>query len=526
MSNPASKVRRSSSSSVADPSRLAAPRGHLRLAGPPDAPDAPLAVDSPASGAVWARRYRAKLLVSDALVVSAALTFALLARFGIDGASTPIGPLHTGYWATSAVIGAIWLTSLAALGTRDGRVIGLGATEYKRVVNASAITFGLLAITFMIFRVDIARSYFVLAFPLGASVLTLERWLWRKWLTKQRHYGHYLSRVLVVGRRDDVEYVVTQISEKSAAAYYVVGAALDDADDAVRSSGIDAGDHIVPVLADFEKVADTVGALGVDTVIVAGQPNGGAQYIRNLGWELETTSAELVLSSRLTDVAGPRIRFRPVEGLPLIHVEIPRFDGFKHVLKRGLDIGASAGALVLLSPVLLLVAGLIRIDSPGPVLFRQERCGRGGETFLMVKFRSMIPDAEDNLHALLDQNDASGTLFKIRNDPRITRIGGFLRKHSIDELPQLWNILVGNMSIVGPRPPLPQEVQQYETHVRRRLYIKPGLTGMWQISGRSDLSWEESVRLDLYYVENWSLAGDLMIIWRTIQVVIHPVGAY
>ncbi|KGJ79336.1 polyprenyl glycosylphosphotransferase [Cryobacterium roopkundense] len=486
----------------------------------------PMAVDSPASGAVWARRYRARLLASDALVVTAALTIALFARFGIDGASTPIGPLHTEYWVISAVIGATWLTSLGALRTRDSRVIGMGVTEYKRVFNASAITFGLLAITFLIFQVDIARSYFILAFPLGAVVLTLERWLWRKWLSKQRRFGHYLSRVLVVGQRDDVEYVITQISGESAVAYYVVGAVLDDADSTVRVSGMDAGDHVVPVLADFDNVADTVGALGVNIVIVAGQPSGGAPFIRSLGWELENTAAELVLSSRLTDVAGPRIHFRPVEGLPLIHVEIPRFDGFKHALKRGLDLTTAACALVVLSPCLLLVAALIRLDSPGPVLFRQERCGRGGETFRMVKFRSMVPNAEDNLTGLLDQNEASGTLFKIRNDPRITRIGGFLRKHSIDELPQLWNILVGDMSLVGPRPSLPQEVQKYETHVHRRLYIKPGLTGMWQINGRSDLSWEESVRLDLYYVENWSLAGDLMIIWRTIKVVIHPVGAY
>ncbi|KFF60213.1 polyprenyl glycosylphosphotransferase, partial [Cryobacterium sp. MLB-32] len=411
------------------------------------------------------------------------MTIALFARFGIDGASTPVGPLHTDYWVLSIVIGATWLTSLGALHTRDGRVIGMGATEYKRVVNASAITFGLLAITFLIFQVDIARSYFILAFPLGAAVLTVERWAWRKWLSTQRTFGHYLSRVLVVGQRADVEYVITQISEKSAVAYYVVGAALDDADDVIRASGIDAGDHIVPIVAGFDRVADTVGRLGVDTVIVAGQPRGGAQYIRSLGWELENTAAELVLSSRLTDVAGPRIHFRPVDGLPLIHVEIPRFDGLKHGLKRGLDVAASAFALVLLSPGLLLVAGLIRLDSPGPILFRQERCGRGGQTFRMIKFRSMVPNAEDKLDGLLDQNDAAGTLFKIRNDPRITRIGGFLRKHSIDELPQLWNILMGDMSIVGPRPSLPREVQQYETHVHRRLYIKPGLTGMWQVSG-------------------------------------------
>ena len=245
-----------------------------------------------------------------------------------------------------------------------------------------------------------------------------------------------------------------------------------------------------------------------------------------MGWELEGTSTELVLSSRLTDVAGPRIHFRPVEGLPLIHVEIPRFDGGRHALKRTLDIVTTACAMVLLLPVLATIAVLIKLDSRGPVLFRQQRCGRNGQTFRMIKFRSMVATAEDDLAGLLDQNEASGVLFKIRNDPRITKIGRILRKYSLDELPQLWNIFVGEVSHVGPRPPLPEEVQGYETHVHRRLYIKPGLTGMWQVNGRSNLSWEDSVRLDLYYVENWSLTGDLMIIWRTIKTVTRPVGAY
>jgi exopolysaccharide biosynthesis polyprenyl glycosylphosphotransferase len=279
-------------------------------------------------------------------------------------------------------------------------------------------------------------------------------------------------------------------------------------------------------VADLAHVADAVAAMGVDTVIVAGQPSGGSQYIRNLGWELEATTAELVLSSRLTDVAGPRIHFRPVEGLPLIHVEIPHFEGAKHVLKRTFDLAVSALALLVLLPALAVIALCVKLDSAGPVLFRQERCGRNGLSFHMVKFRSMVQTAEDDLAGLLDKNEGAGVLFKIRNDPRITRVGRFLRKYSLDELPQLWNILVGDMSLVGPRPPLPREVECYETPVHRRLYIKPGLTGMWQVNGRSNLSWEDSVRLDLYYVENWSLTGDLMIMWRTVKAMAQPEGAY
>lgn len=481
-----------------------------------------IALDTPSSGLIWAQRYRTKLRLTDSAVIVLAVSVALVVRFGVNGIPAVPGSFSANYWLVSLLIVAAWLTTLALFHTRDSRVIGVGASEYKQVVNASVITFGMLAIAFLILHIDIARLYFVLALPIGIVVLVLERWLWRKWLLHQRKFGHYLSRVIVVGNREDVQYVVSQINTKSGAAYYIVGAALENG----IGEEISAGERTVPIVSDFDNVASAAAAMGVDTVIVAGQPSGGSSYIRNLGWDLEGTSAELVLSSRLTDVAGPRIHFRPVDGLPLIHVEIPRFEGGRHALKRTLDVVTTGLAMLLLLPVLAVIAVLIKMDSPGPVLFRQQRCGRNGQMFRMIKFRSMVQSAEDDLAGLLDQNEAAGVLFKIRNDPRITRIGRVLRKYSLDELPQLWNIFVGEMSLVGPRPPLPEEVQVYETHVHRRLYIKPGLTGMWQVNGRSNLSWEDSVRLDLYYVENWSLAGDLMIIWRTFKTVIQPVGAY
>ncbi|MCU1442964.1 MAG: polyprenyl glycosylphosphotransferase [Cryobacterium sp.] len=495
-------------------------RPKLQLVDAPGRP-APAAAIA-ASGLAWARRYRTKLRVSDIGIVIAAVTVAHLARFGTEGIRAAVGTFSANYWLLSFLIMATWIITLGAFRTRDTRVIGVGAAEYKQVINASALAFGMLAILFLVLQVDIARGYFVLTLPLGLGGLILERWLWRKWLLRQCRLGHYLARAIVVGNRDDVEYVVGQIDQKSGAAYYVVGAAIDGED----RGNVTVGAHEVPIVAGYSDVARAARDMGVETVIVAGQPRGGSTFIRKLGWDLENTSAELVLSSRLTDVAGPRIHFRPVEGLPLIHVEIPHFGGAKHALKRGLDIVASAAGVIVLFPMLVVIAIMIKHDSPGPVLFRQERCGRNGETFNMLKFRSMVETAEDDLASLLDKNEASGVLFKIRNDPRITRVGRFIRKYSIDELPQLWNVLVGNMSLVGPRPPLPSEVQIYETHVHRRLYIKPGVTGMWQVNGRSNLSWEDSVRLDLYYVENWSLAGDLMIIWRTFKTVARPVGAY
>ncbi|MFO7689093.1 MAG: sugar transferase, partial [Cryobacterium sp.] len=227
--------------------------------------------------------------------------------------------------------------------------------------------------------------------------------------------------------------------------------------EASGSISVTSNGQLVPVVADFSQVAAAAQSLGVDAVIVAGYPSLDRTYIRTLAWDLEKTNDDLVLPSRLTDVADPRIHFRPLEGLPLIHVEIPHFAGAKHVLKRTLAVAAAGFGILLLLPLLFIIALMIKRDRPSPVLFRQVRCGRNGDSFHMLKFRSMVQTAEDDLAELLDKNEASGVLFKIRNDPRITRFGRFIRKYSLDELPQLWNVLVGDMSLVGPRPPPPAE---------------------------------------------------------------------
>lgn len=474
------------------------------------------------SGRSWAHAYLTRLRITDTLIIVAAIGTAFLIRFGPDDIATNLSGFPLQYLAISIAIAVCWTVALSAAHTRDPRIMGLGVTEYRRVASASALTFGVLAIVFLVAKVDIARGYFVLALPIGAVALVGSRWMWRRWLIGQRRYDHYLSRALVIGAADDVEYVAGQIRDKSGAAYQVVGAAVDDPQlDSIRVKG-----ESVPVVGGLADVTAAAGRLRADTVIVAGQPRGGSRFIRDLGWALEGTATELVLASRLTDVAGPRIHFRPVEGLPLIHVEIPQFEGGKHVLKRLLDVAVSGTAILLLLPFLVVIGLAVRLDSAGPAIFRQERVGRNGSTFTMLKFRSMAIDAEERLAALTAQNEGAGLLFKMKDDPRVTRVGRFIRKYSLDELPQLWNVLVGDMSLVGPRPPLRREVDGYESHVHRRLYIKPGLTGMWQVNGRSDLSWDESVRLDLYYVENWSLTGDLVILWRTARVLLHPTGAY
>jgi exopolysaccharide biosynthesis polyprenyl glycosylphosphotransferase len=475
-----------------------------------------------ATGVSWSRRFRRKLLVSDTLVIVSAITAAFIARFGLS--ALPFGGvgITTEYAVLAAVIAVAWMVMLAAYHSRDARVLGVGFAEYKSVVSASSLTFGLLAIGFLVLQVPIARGFYVVALPAGLTGLLLERWLWRRWLNHNRGEGHYLSRAIVVGEASDVNYVVRQIDKKSGAAYNVVGVALPSSERVQMQFAR----HPVPVVSDLESVGAAVRNIGADAVIVAGEPAGHGHFIRDLGWELEGTGAELVVASSLTNVAGPRIHFRPVEGLPLMHVELPQFEGGKHLLKRIFDVALSSTALLMLLPLFAVIAIAIRHDSEGPVLFRQERVGRNGKTFRMLKFRSMVQTAEADLAVLVEKNEGSGPLFKMKNDPRVTRVGRFLRRFSLDELPQFWNVLAGEMSLVGPRPPLQAEVKDYERHVHRRLYIKPGLTGMWQVNGRSDLSWEESVRLDLYYVENWSLTGDLIILWRTLRVFARPVGAY
>ncbi|TAM69577.1 MAG: sugar transferase [Microbacteriaceae bacterium] len=469
---------------------------------------------------LWSRSYRTRLAFSDTVIVVMSVAIAFLARFGLG--NDDLGGLGQLYWAVAFVFVTTWLLLLGVFHTRESRIIGIGVTEYQRVAGASFFTFGLLAILFVIGKVDIARGFFVLALPVGLTGLTASRWLWRRWLTRQRAGGHYLSRALVGGAPADVVYVVDQINRNSNAVYNIVGVAIES--DGV-GGGAPAG-LAVPVVADLSTIAMAAGNLHVDTVIVAGRPSEDPTFIRDLSWQLEGAVTELVLASRLTDVAGPRIHFRPMEGLPLIHVEIPQFEGGKHLLKRALDVVFSGIALILLAPLFVLLGVIVRLDSEGGAIFRQVRVGRNSRMFRMLKFRSMVASAEADQVSLEVANEGAGLLFKLKADPRVTRVGRVLRKYSLDELPQLWNVFIGDMSLVGPRPPLPNEVEEYESHVRRRLFIKPGLTGMWQVNGRSDLSWDESVRLDLYYVENWSLTGDLIIMWRTLRVLLRPVGAY
>jgi exopolysaccharide biosynthesis polyprenyl glycosylphosphotransferase len=291
--------------------------------------------------------------------------------------------------------------------------------------------------------------------------------------------------------------------------------------------GLD-GDQLdgVPVIGLLEDVAKYVRHDGYRVVAVTPDPHWSPDRLQRLAWNLEGSDAEMIVAPVLMEVAGPRLHVDAVLGIPLLRVSMPTFTGGRRAIKGVADRMGAAVLLVLFAPLMVLVGLLVLVDSRGGAFYRQRRVGKDGREFTIVKFRTMVAGAHGARAELADRNEGAGVLFKLRRDPRVTRVGAVLRRYSLDELPQLFNVLTGSMSLVGPRPPLPEECAAYDPDIRRRLLVKPGLTGLWQISGRSDLPWEEAVRLDLRYVEDWSLALDTVILWKTLRAVLHGQGAY
>lgn len=482
--------------------------------------------DSSSSRTHWAHDYRRRLMVTDILVVIFAVAGSQFLWLGLTPSQVTIGDnqaaLRLSYLTVSAVLIISWLVSLAAFDSRNSRFTGIGPTEFKLVFDASLRLFGLVAIVALLFKVDFARSFILTAFPSGVILLIGTRWLWRQWLMKQRLNGKHLATALLVGSFDSINSVADQFQRFPHAGFRAIGMC-------VPASAVD-GQHPehpeIPVLGSISDVTDIARSCGADSVILTSTDALPPRVVRRIAWSLEASGIDLAVAPALTDIAGPRIHTSPLAGLPLIHVEVPRYQGGAQWAKTAFDIAFGAMAIIALSPVILVISILIKLTSSGPVFFRQERVGLNGIPFRMFKFRTMVANAEELLPGLAAQNQGRGLLFKLKSDPRITPFGSFLRRFSLDELPQFFNVLVGHMSVVGPRPPLQSEVAEYEPEVRRRLLVKPGITGPWQISGRSDLSWDDGVRLDLYYVENWTLMGDLVLIWRTIKAVVTQHGAY
>ena len=468
----------------------------------------------------WLRRYQLGLVVIDLVASGLAAWCSFWLRFGDSSG----GPSN---WAVALLLPLLWVCLVAMNRAYEGRYVGVGSAEFQRIFHAFLYCVAVVAFTSFAAHADLARGFVLVALPAALGLDLLLRYAARKWLHRQRTAGRALTAVLVVGDPSAIADFSTLVRRDQYAGMRVVGACVPS-EVVVDPATVALLERLqIPLLGDIDSVRTAVDFSGTDTVAVVSSGAIGPEKLRWISWQLEGSSTDLVVSPGLIEVAGPRLHIQPVAGLPLLHVEEPEFSGFRRVLKSGFDRTVALLALVLLLPVLIVIAAAIRLTSSGPAFFRQTRVGRNGSTFTMIKFRSMYTDAEDRLADLLGESQhGDGVLFKMRNDPRVTRIGNVLRKFSLDELPQLINVLNGTMSLVGPRPPLPREVERYEDHVLRRLLVKPGVTGLWQVSGRSELAWDESVRLDLRYVENWSIAGDMLILWKTLFTVVRGTGAY
>jgi exopolysaccharide biosynthesis polyprenyl glycosylphosphotransferase len=465
--------------------------------------------------AVWSRRYVTQLLLIDSVSAMLAISVGWWIRFGLTPPSSP-----GIYLAFSMLLGAGWMTCLQTGGAYEIRRISTGAREYQKVLRAGANLAGSVAIIAYLSGMLVARTFIAVVIPIGIVLMIIGRYVGRQRVHNKRKNGAWTSAILVVGTRESVAQLAQVTARNPQAGLVVVGACVEDAE---------VGSQIAPgvtVVADTTHAAVMAEQLGVDIVAVAGSGL-GPRRIRELGWALEGSGRNMVMAPGLTGVAGPRVHVSPVEGLPLMWVDQPQFTGMRRIVKRCLDLIGATALIALAAPALLLLALVVHLSSRGPALYRSIRMGQDGQQIRVYKFRSMYRDAEQRRATLAEFNESEGgMLFKMRHDPRVTPIGRLIRKFSLDELPQLFNVLAGSMSLVGPRPPLPDEVERYDGRTHRRLLVKPGMTGLWQVSGRSDLTWDESVRLDLYYVENWSLGLDLAIVARTVWAVLRSRGAY
>ncbi len=472
----------------------------------------------------WADRYRTRLLWTDAIVVVAVVAASQVIRFGLKP-SVPVASLHAPVIVMTILLSAVWIATLHIFRVADVRILGSGPTEYSRLLRASFATFGLVAIVDLLFKLNIARGLIAIALPLGTVLLLLTHLMWRKHLMRERLRRKCMNHVLVMGSERSAKPLISHLDKNPSLGYDVVGVCVPLLGTCPVES-LTVGCREVPVLGEFADARSAVLESRATTVAVTSAEVLGHSAMRELSWELEGMHVDMVVDPGVIDVAGPRMLMRPVAGLPLLHIDKPSYNGANRLLKATVDRMGSALLLLCAAPVLLVCAIAVKLDSRGPVFYKATRIGLNNEPFKMWKFRSMEVDADTKLADLSLLNEGSGLLFKIRDDPRVTRVGKIIRRYSLDELPQLFNVFGGSMSLVGPRPPLPAEVERYEGPVVRRMLVKPGITGLWQVSGRSDLTWEESVRLDLTYVENWSIAQDLQILLRTLRAVFRQSGAY
>lgn len=463
-------------------------------------------------GSTALRLYRGAVMALDAAIAGVAAALAVTIRF--DHAP------HGWYAVVPGIMPFFWVAVIALHRCYEDRYIGSGAEEFNRVLRSGLALFTSIAVFSFSVVGNVSRSIVLVSVPATVLGSLAARKLARFVLYRAREQGRAMKPTIIAGAQDSVDHLVELLQLHPDNGFTPVGMC-------VPPGGVPSEDAAkVPVAGTMRDVVAAVDRTGATAVAVVSHPDLAGHSLRQLSWALEERGVELLVSPGIVEVAGPRLSIRPVAGLSLLHMERPSAGVAAALAKATFDRVLALMALLALLPIMLAIAIAVRCTSSGPILFRQKRVGVSGRLFSIYKFRTMVADAENRLIDLRDQSEGNEVLFKLRADPRITRLGGFLRRFSLDELPQLINVLTGDMSLVGPRPPLPSEVAAYEPEAARRLRVRPGITGLWQVSGRSDLTWEQSLRLDLRYVDNWSMALDVSILWRTLRAVVQGEGAY
>jgi len=479
----------------------------------------------------WERTHRQRTIFTDLAAGAIGVAVGLLSREALvqrgwnDNPRSAQEVVASMPWATYLLLVVVWLASLASVGAYATRFAATGNEMYRAVFRAAGSLVAMAACISFFFHVPFSRLVVAVSVPVMLVLSIASRRALRKVIAEQRRSGASLQMTLLVGDASAVREMAEHIgSHPSESGMRVVGACVSDLDDPMVA---DLQADGIAVLGSQRNTLEVVERCAVEAVAVASNPDMHGQALRRLGWSLEQQDVDLLIAPGIVEVAGPRLTMRPAAGVPMLHVERPVSSGLRYGIKMIADRLIALLLILLGSPVLLGIALFVKRDSSGPALFTQNRVGESGRTFRMFKFRTMVVDAEARLTHLAPGADAGNvTMFKMRTDPRVTRVGAVLRRFSLDELPQMFNVLRGEMSLVGPRPPLPSEVDTYESDAVRRLRVRPGMTGLWQVSGRSDLSWGDSVRLDLWYVDNWSLALDAQILFRTADAVVRGRGAY
>ena len=458
------------------------------------------------------RVYATRAVIWDAVAIAAASAIGFILRWTIPY-SVDIGDGTYVFFAL--VVVASWVGVLVLRGAYDTRVLGVGSEEFKRIVGASAFVFAAIAIVAYALKLDLSRGFVLITFSVGLILLLVVRWILRAWLRHERMYGHFLHRTVVIGSGPAQAELVDLLDRDPVAGFDVVDVIEEPAGD-VEDAALDSW---------LDEVMTRIGLEDADTVAVAGSPVMGPKLVQRLSWRLEGPRIDLLVAPTVGDIAGPRVTMRMAADLPLLHLDEPDLTGPKRAIKRTLDVIFGSLLFVIFLPFMVFAAIGTFATSRGPVFYRQQRVGRGGELITVTKFRTMYVGADRERSDVIGDPDEQ-ILDRYRDDPRITSFGRLLRRWSIDEMPQVVNVVSGSMSLVGPRPVLPEELGLFDDADHRRHLTKPGLTGLWQVSGRKEVDWDERMRMDLEYVENWSPALDVVIVAKTAKVVITGKGAY